>query len=100
MRLYIFVLRRPIKVPAPIEAIKPRGGDSFDQLQLRWQKCEDGWGALLSDNTFDHRRALFTHPLGGWFNLSQTVQFVIEHLKHHHFQLTRIESAIRLYQRA
>ena len=96
MRVYIYLLRRPIRVPAPIEALKPHGNQSFEQLKQRWQVCQSAWANYLNDKSLDRSRALFKHPLGGWFNLTQTAQFVIEHLKHHHFQLTRIESSITL----
>lgn len=96
MALYIFVIRRPIKIPAPIEAIKPSGKQNFQQLKSRWGECETQWLKYFSDASIDPQRALFNHPLGGWFTLKQSGRFVVEHINHHHFQLARIESSITL----
>lgn len=98
MAVYVFALRRPIKVPAPTNEILPLGGKSFEELRRRWQSCCDEWRRLFEDSALDRKRALFTHPLGGWFNLDQTGRFVIEHIRHHAFQLTRIEGTIKVGQ--
>jgi hypothetical protein len=92
--VFCSVMRRPVKVKAPVKAILPADAPDIDKLEREWDGLSAEWGEFIEN--FDPallKSAAFQHPIFGWFNVTQTLQFMVEHFDHHRHQLKRIREA-------
>ena len=92
--VFCTVMRRPVKVKAPVKAILPAENPDIDKLEREWDGLSAEWGEFIEN--FDpklKKSAAFKHPIFGWFNITQTLQFMVEHFDHHRHQLKRIREA-------
>ena len=73
----------------------PTGAQSFENMQAYWDGLREKYRAFLEDLSADyHDRAIFKHPISGRMNLEQTIEFLVDHLVHHGYQLKRIKSEV------
>jgi len=92
--MFCTAMRRPVRVKAPVKAVLPEPAPDIDKLERDWDGLSAEWGELIEN--FDPallKSAAFKHPIFGWFNITQTLQFMIEHFDHHRFQLKRIRES-------
>ncbi|MGH7531854.1 MAG: DinB family protein [Gemmatimonadales bacterium] len=84
-----FVLRSRIRIRAPTARILP----SADPPPL--QALTERWGAAqgsLRQSVAGKSRGwpdglVFRHPLAGWLDVAETLQFLLDHIGHHERQL-------------
>lgn len=83
------VLRSPARVNAPTSRVLPSPTPPpLEVLGRRWREAQwairssiAGKGAGWGDG------AVFRHPLAGWLGTGETLQFLIDHLRHHQRQI-------------
>lgn len=88
------VLHSGFKIKAPPLLRKMPDEYNLSDLLKRWSKIREELKNILTgfaDN--DLKYALFKHPYAGDFNLKQTLNFMLEHLKHHKKQIEKITSS-------
>jgi len=82
------VLRSRIKIRAPVPAIVPRPGVTWEEAQIRMKAAAARWAEFVASDSFDD--TAFKHPLTGRITAAQTATFVVEHFDHHVRQIDRI----------
>ena len=89
------VMRSPIKVKVPEGAkVHPDAAPDFPTITLRWNKAQSAMADILKSLSATQRQVgLFQHPRSGWLTAAQTMRFLCAHLRHHEYQLARIERA-------
>ncbi len=96
--LVFLVMRSPIriKVPASAGSVLPEITADPILIVRQWDdlriEMEDLVKGLLPAQL---RCGLFRHPVSGWMTMSQALAFLSAHLRHHGYQLTRLERATR-----
>lgn len=81
------------KAPAVVSQTNPEG--SVDELLSQWSEHRRELEELIEnfpDELAD--RCVFRHPVSGRMTLSQTLGFMIGHLRHHTVQFERIAKAL------
>lgn len=74
----------------------PTGAQSFENMQAYWDGLFEKYRSFLEDLDPDYyNRAIFKHPISGRLNLYQTIEFLIDHIVHHGYQVERIKSEFR-----
>lgn len=93
-RIGAIALRTPIKVKAPA-ATEPKGA-SFEDVVTRLRAANARLREVFdpSDDEALRRHAFFRHPFFGELSLFEGLKFLRSHLKHHFFQIRRIEREI------
>jgi hypothetical protein len=93
MFLLKMFLRSDKKFKVPGNArVHPTGDVSLGDLTEQWNHLRDNLAQLL--DTFDvksARKLVFRHPVIGYINVHQTLEFLQEHFNHHLKQLERIK---------
>jgi uncharacterized damage-inducible protein DinB len=87
------VLVTPIrlKVPAGAPGVVPKAPPTFSRCVQRWQRIREELGTLLRQLPEPDRQCgLMRHPVSGWMNAAETVQFLAAHLEHHRYQIARL----------
>lgn len=85
-------LRSPIKFKAPaiVSTLPPYA--SWSETKERWEKNRQDLSFLLSDISDEMGlKAIFKHPIAGYLNLPQMLDFFYEHWQHHEKQIERIQ---------
>jgi hypothetical protein len=82
------VLRSRIKVRAPVSAIVPRPGVTWEEARSRMTEAVAKWAEFVDADSFD--ATAFKHPLTGRLTAAQTARFVVEHFDHHVRQIDRL----------
>lgn len=90
------VLRSRIKIRAPVSAIVPRPGATWDEARTRLSDAVAKWREFVEGDSFD--TTAFRHPLTGRITSAQTARFVAEHFDHHVRQIDRLLTAQGLDQ--
>lgn len=93
------VLNIALKLPIKFKA--PNAPGLSPETALPWKETEAAWVATRTElynyfNSFEADKAahiVFKHPIGGKFNISQTLDFLLEHINHHLVQLKRIQQS-------
>ena len=90
-----FALKSKIKFKAPpLVANMPEEYD-FAELMKKWGTIRSSLKEYLDNFPEQYSdRAIFKHPIVGWMNLSQTLNFLQSHFDHHKLQ---IEKRIEIY---
>ena len=85
------VLRNRKKLKAPAILPQPAGDRSLEEWQREWEESRQQWHQML-DNVPEIvlDKAIFKHPLAGYFTLAQTMDFITEHTRHHVPQVQRL----------
>lgn len=86
-KLLVLLLSLPLKFKAPKVLKEPSNEISLDDLTKQWTKNSADIKAIIArmDNLED--KIVFKHPVAGYFNLSQTFDFIYNHMQHHYGQL-------------
>lgn len=90
-----------IALKLPLKYKAPKVPDLNPETAIPWEETEPEWVKIRAalDNYFNNFPAektafiVFKHPVGGKFNISQTLDFLLEHINHHLLQLQRIQQA-------
>lgn len=94
--LMTFVLRSRIRIRAPTSRVLPSGDPlSLQVLARRWRSAQTalrdaivGCGGAWADSM------VFRHPLAGWLDGAETLQFLLDHVGHHEKQLPRSSGSV------
>lgn len=82
---------RLVRAKTPSRALHPEGVATIDALERRWGEAGAGLEAFLRDLPPPRRgERLFRHPATGWLSLSQMLDFLAFHVRHHHRQVRTI----------
>jgi uncharacterized damage-inducible protein DinB len=90
IRLMFCFLRTPIKVKAPAKAVIPSAEVTMaDSLEI-WQRLDQAWPAMLDSMSVSQAKlSIVQHPIAGWMNMLQLLDFFSVHLDHHLPQVER-----------
>ena len=90
-----FVLKTKIKFKAPpLIANIPEDYD-IEELMKKWETIRTSFKEYIYNFSEQYSdRVIFKHPIVGWMNLSQTLNFLQSHFDHHKLQ---IEKRIEIY---
>ena len=92
------VMRSPwrVKVPAATPSMLPGPVTGLATLSERWSATRVHMAKLLDSITpCNPRIGYFRHPRSGWLNVLQTIKFLSVHLRHHFYQVQRLDRAAR-----
>lgn len=83
------VLRSRARVRAPTRRVLPSPiPPRLDVLGGRWRVAQGAIrGSLAKQGAGWGDGAVFRHPLAGWLSSGETLQFLIDHLRHHDRQI-------------
>jgi uncharacterized damage-inducible protein DinB len=83
-----------IKVP-PGSKVHPDPTPHLPTITQRWTKAQNEMAELLTTLSPSQKQTgLFQHPVSGWMTISQTLDFLHAHLRHHEYQLATIKRAL------
>lgn len=89
-------LQSEIKWKMPGVLPDPTGAQSFENMMAYWDGLREKYRAFFEDlNPEYYDRTIFKHPISGRLNLFQTIEFLIDHLVHHGYQLERIKKSLK-----
>ena len=90
----VMLLPTHVKVPSGAQAVVPDATLELPPISTRWAKIR----CQISDS-FQyfpvHNRGVLPHPITGWMNLDRATSFLSAHLRHHRYQLSRLQRASR-----
>ena len=90
-----FALKSKIKFKAPAMVAKVPEDYDFTELMKKWETIRSSLKEYTDDFPEQYSdRAVFKHPIAGWMNLSQALNFLQSHFDHHKLQ---IEKRIEIY---
>ena len=87
-------MRLPVKlkVPAPVSFVRPDVVTSLETELGRWSAQRLDLKAYLEAcPQADGTVGAIHHPVAGWMNLRATMAFLSVHIRHHEYQLKRLE---------
>ncbi len=85
-----------VKVPASATSALPQNAESLPELLARWEETSRAFANLAANVTAEqHSSGVFCHPVAGWMSFNGALRFVSAHLRHHTYQLRRLERAAR-----
>lgn len=98
---FIRSLALTVALKLPLKFKAPKVPDLNPQTAIPWDQTEPEWVTIRAEldnyfNSFPPEKSgyiVFKHPVGGKFNISQTLDFLLEHINHHLLQLQRIQQA-------
>jgi uncharacterized damage-inducible protein DinB len=81
------------KFKAPKVVSAPINDLDFNTIQEQWNKSREFLAKTVSTFPKDATsKAIFKHPKAGYLNINQTLDFLINHIKHHQMQIDRIKN--------
>lgn len=82
------------KYKAPAVLPEPDGEETYESLEKRWNALREQYALFLNQlpNEFNDR-LIFKQPAAGMLTLEYTLDFLIEHVKHHLPQLETLKSS-------
>lgn len=86
-------LKSPLKFKAPkvVSTIVAEQQLPLEQLTTQWAEASEQLTQYLANfNTAHLKHSVFKHPLVGPLTITQTLDFMIEHIQHHIPQLQRL----------
>jgi hypothetical protein len=89
----------PIRVKAPSKGLLPTGIPELPDLAIRWGEARCRLAGVLdavTPDTLADRR--WRHPIAGWLDTGQWLDFIYSHITHHQLQVGRIRSALQAYR--
>ena len=82
-----FVLRAGIRIRAPTPRVLPAGMVPVAVLAERWKAAQAALrGTLEAKGARWGNSGVFRHPLAGWLDPAQTLDFLSDHIDHHRGQ--------------
>ena len=89
------VLKSPLRVKVPSKRVLPSSDVDLAQLQDSWQEIHKTWPDVLGQfKKNDLDKQLFKHPIAGWLNIIQTLDFLLAHTDHHLAQVDRTKTKL------
>ena len=86
------ILRSPLKFPAPGALKSPHRFNDMQELRNAWEKQRSALKSFLQDLPNERvDKIIFKHPIVGYFNIVQTLDFLYEHLYRHARQIRRLK---------
>ncbi|MCS7019306.1 MAG: DinB family protein [Cytophagales bacterium] len=90
------ILRLPVKIKAPVQALIPNEETDYDKIIAEWNVLRKEWRIFLESFPANlYNKNVFRHPVAGFFNIHQSIDFCCYHIKHHLQQIDRIDQAIK-----
>lgn len=87
-------LRSPLKAKIPGPIVQPIQPMTFWDIVKEWNDIRDEMQNVLGQlNESQLDWAIFKHPVAGYMNVFQLLDFVDYHVRHHRYQIKRIVSA-------
>ena len=85
------VLKSKIKFKAPAIIAKMPDNYDFDELMKKWNTIRASLKNYVDNFPEDClRKVIYRHPIAGWLNLSQTLNFLQNHFDHHKPQIIKL----------
>lgn len=79
------------KFKAPQVVSNPTNNLTYTEIKEQWDKSREYLAKTVSDYPSNAiKKAIFKHPKVGYLNILQTLDFLINHIKHHQKQLDRL----------
>ena len=94
----IAVMHSPmrVKVPPSASMVMPAATKDLPAYAASWSEVREKTARLLGSlQAAQMRIGLFRHQVSGWMTITDTLRFLSAHLRHHHYQLSRLKSAAR-----
>ena len=89
--LLSFALKSKIKFKAPAIVAKMPDNYDFDELMKKWNTIRASLKNYVDNFPEDClRKVIYRHPIAGWLNLSQTLNFLQNHFDHHKPQIIKL----------
>ena len=80
---------------APQVLPDPTGAQSFENMSTYWDNLRNQYFKFLNElDEHYYDRQVFKHPFSGRLNLYQTLEFQINHIVHHGYQIERLKTSI------
>jgi uncharacterized damage-inducible protein DinB len=88
-------LKSSKKFKAPKVVSNPINDLDFNTISEKWNKSREFLADTVSNFPKEAvGKAIFKHPKAGKFNINQTLDFLINHMKHHQMQIDRIKKTL------
>jgi hypothetical protein len=85
------VLKSKIKLKAPAIVAKMPDNYDFEELMKKWETIRVSLKNYLDNFPENYlRKEIYKHPIAGWLNLSQTLNFLQNHFDHHKVQIIKL----------
>jgi hypothetical protein len=93
----LMLLPARVRVPAGARQVVPTGETSdLSTLENQWNTARRDLAAFLeAAGEGDLTGGVVRHPAGGWTTIEGALWFLRSHLRHHRYQLSRIDAALR-----
>ena len=94
--LVFAVMRSPLRVKTPVSSstVLPQPAGDFAALAGQWEMVRNDLRRLLESlQPEQFRCGLFRHPVAGLMTIPYALTFLSVHLRHHGYQLNRLEKA-------
>ena len=89
--LLSFALKSKIKFKAPAIVAKIPDNKDFNELIKKWNAIRVSLKNYVDNFPEDYlRKVIYQHPVAGWLNLSQTLNFLQNHFDHHTPQIIKL----------
>ena len=89
--LLSFALKSKIKFKAPAIVAKMPDNYDFDELIKKWNTTRVSLKNYVDNFPEDYlRKVIYKHPIAGWLNLTQTLNFLQNHFDHHKPQIIKL----------
>lgn len=87
------VLRSRMKIRAPVAAIIPQPGITWNDARANLVQSNGRWSEFIEGATFNETG--FRHPFVGALRPTETAAFLVEHFNHHMRQVDRLFSGFK-----
>lgn len=82
------MLKLPLKFKAPKVIANTPNDLSYAEVKEKWEAVKQQYIQFISRfPAHMEDKLIFKHPVAGWFNLEQSIQFLGDHIRHHEKQL-------------
>ena len=89
---YIFRSNRRVKTPTSVKAVVPASDPHLPDVLARWELDRAATSAFVAGVPPEQMRGgIFRHPVAGWMNLADVLNFFSVHMIHHKFQIMRLK---------
>jgi hypothetical protein len=90
------ILLSPLRVKAPEVVSQLPEFASWADTKMRYENNRNSLYKFMQEIPQDLAdKALFKHPVSGWLNIHQTLEFLLDHWKHHEYQINRLRSSTK-----
>lgn len=89
-------LKSDKKRKAPKVVSNPPNDFTFEELTQKWDEARSRLVNTINNLPKSaHSKAIFKHPVVGYLNIKQTVEFMTYHIDHHVYQVERIKGELK-----